>query len=465
MSSNSSQTIIDKMNAANLSAELQHSFLRAVQLARDGDDGTITESDIQPIDKLDDFEKLESFEREGADALPHSVIIKLNGGLGTSMGLAQAKSLLPVKNNLSFLEIIAKQVMHLRNRYATNLPLITMNSFRTEADTLALFAEIPGIETGQNHLPLSFLQNKVPKIRATDFLPVTYEPDPNLEWCPPGHGDIYIALKQSGLLSKLIELGYRYAFISNADNLGASLDINLLGYFVSSAAPFMMEVANRTEEDKKGGHLARRVTDGRIILREVAQTKESDLAAFQNIAQHKYFNTNSLWINLQDLNDNMSANGGTIPLPIIVNKKTVDPTNKESTPVLQLESAMGAAIEVFEGARAIRVARNRFLPVKKTSDLLLLMSDLYVLEDNGVLTRHNDTALPQVDLDSAFYTNIADFELRFPSGVPSLLACTSLRITGDVRFGAGIKMQGDIALNAPEGKTLHIEDNTCLTGS
>ena len=454
--------IAQKMRAANLSSELQGSFLRAVSLAEGGDDGTIAETEIKPVASLPDIETLADYSSSGRQALGEAVMIKLNGGLGTSMGLEKAKSLLPVRNGLCFLELIAQQVMDLRTRHQSSLPLIFMNSFRTEADTLEKLGSIDNLDRGQADIPFSFLQNKVPKLEAHSFLPVSHPQDADLEWCPPGHGDIYIALKQSGILDQLLDTGYRYAFVSNADNLGASLDINLLGFFASEAIPFLMEVADRTVADKKGGHVASRADSEQLLLREVAQTREQDLSAFQNIDRHKYFNTNSIWLNLPALSEVLQQHENSIPLPIIVNRKTVDPTDQNSIPVIQLESAMGAAIEIFPGSQAVRVARNRFLPVKKTNDLLVLMSDLYRLDESGVIRRDSDQALPEIELDERYFKNIADFLSRFPNGSPSLAECTKLKVTGDVRFGAHVRLIGDVEITAGPGETLLIEDDTCL---
>jgi UTP--glucose-1-phosphate uridylyltransferase len=456
------KSITEKMNAESLSPELINSFLRATQLARGGDDGTIAESDIVPVSDIPDGEKLADYSDAGTAALKHSVMIKLNGGLGTSMGLAQAKSLLPVKDGLCFLEVIAKQVLHLRQSCQSPLPLLFMNSFRTEQDTLGMLATIPGLEEGQGSIPFSFLQNKVPKLKANDFYPVTHPQDPSLEWCPPGHGDIYIALKQSNILSTLLSAGYRYAFVSNADNLGASLDINLLGYLSATNASFLMEVADRTSADKKGGHIAKHGESKRLLLREVAQTQALDLDSFQNIERHRYFNTNSLWLNLQALETVINNHQGAIPLPIIVNRKPVDPTDNTSTPIVQLESAMGAAIEVFEDSKAVRVARSRFLPVKKTSDLLLLMSDVYQLANSGVINRNDDNKLPEVNLDDTYFANITDFSNRFSQGVPSLMQCRRLTVTGDVRFGKNVTLVGEVALVAPQGESLFVEDDAVI---
>merc|ERR1712087_939805 len=98
-------------------------------------------------------------------------------------------------------------------------------------------------------------QNKAPKVTKEDFTPASWPADASHEWCPPGHGDLYPAMLGSGTLDKLLAAGLQYAFVSNSDNLGATMDLKILTHFVSTGAPFMMEVAVRTDADKKGGHL------------------------------------------------------------------------------------------------------------------------------------------------------------------------------------------------------------------
>ena len=129
------------------------------------------------------------------------------------------------------------------------------------------------------------------------------------------------------------------------------------------------------------------------------------------------------------LRDTLADRGGILGLPLIRNSKTVDPADSSSTPVIQLETAMGAAVEAFEGATAIEVPRSRFLPVKTTNDLLLVRSDVYEVDDDGLLQMVPDQACT-VSLDPRFYKKIQDFEARFPDGVPSIRDAQSLTVDG-----------------------------------
>jgi UTP--glucose-1-phosphate uridylyltransferase len=381
--------VADKMRRNGLPEVLIKGFENYFERVKSGQTGMISESDIMPVSSLphaDEFSLDTRLLSRGEAALNQTVVLKLNGGLGTGMGLDRAKSLISVKQEQSFIDIIARQAL------AQGTRLLFMNSFSTRDDTLSVLAGYPDIA---DRAPVDFLQHKVPKIVQSDLSPVSWSASPDLEWCPPGHGDIYIAMVTSGMLKKLLDEGYRYVFVSNADNLGAVMDTSILGYFVGNNLPFLMEVADRTEMDSKGGHLAR-TRDGQFILRESAQCPVEDQAAFDNISQYKYFNTNNLWIDLKALEQMMENTGNTPDLPMIRSSKTVDPRDDKSTPVYQLETAMGSAINIFKGSAAICVPRSRFAPVKATNDLLAVRSDAYLLTSDHRVVLHPECKQPPI---------------------------------------------------------------------
>merc|ERR1719246_199035 len=201
----------------------------------------------------------------------------------------------------------------------------------------------------------------------------------------------------------------------------------------------MMEVATRTDADKKGGHLAKDKTSGGLLLRESAQCPPEDEKAFQDTSKYKFFNTNNLWVDLVALKAIFEKNAGMIPLPVMQNSKTVDPRDKKSTPVLQLETAMGAAIGCFEGATAVVIPRERFAPVKTTSDLLALRSDAYLLTPDFriVLAPERKGVPPTIKLDGR-YKFVDALEKLIPNGPPSLIECASLVVEGEVAFASGV---------------------------
>lgn len=454
MSDNGLSAARDKMERAGVAPEAIEVFTHYYRSLEDGATGLIPEETIEPLTDIPSIEDVEVDEDQAREALARTVLIKLNGGLGTSMGMDRAKSLLPVRDGRSFLDLLVEQVRAARSTYGVSLPLVFMNSFRTRHDTLEALAAHPDIAV--DGLPLDFLQNREPKLRADDLTPVTWEADPELEWCPPGHGDIYTALVASGVLDALIERGYRYAMTSNSDNLGAAPSARIAGWFAASGAPYAPEMCRRTPADVKGGHLAVRKADGRIILRDTAQTPEDQMHYFTDQFRHPYFHTNNLWFDLVVLRRTLVERRGILGLPLIRNLKTVDPADRGSTPVIQMETAMGAAVEAFEGATAIEVPRSRFLPVKTTNDLLLVRSDVYEVGEDGLLTMVGDEACT-VDLDRRYYATVKDFEERFAQGVPSIRGASTLTVRGDWSFGADVVATGD-AVVGPDGAPGRVPD-------
>ncbi|TQK72907.1 UTP--glucose-1-phosphate uridylyltransferase [Nocardioides sp. SLBN-35] len=450
-----------KMLDAGVDPVAIETFAHYYRLLEHGETGMIPESTIEPVD-IESLADVEVAEDVAADAIGRTVAIKLNGGLGTSMGMERAKSLLCVRRGLSFLDIIARQALHLRQQYDARLPLLFMNSFRTSADTLDALGRYEDLAV--DGLPLEFLQNKEPKLLTSDLTPAAWPKDPDLEWCPPGHGDLYTALRGTGLLDRLIEQGYRYVFVSNSDNLGAVPDPRVAGWFASTGAPFAIEAVRRTASDRKGGHFARRKADGRIVLRETAQTLPEDRAALADLERHRFTSTNNLWFDLHAMKAVLDGREGILGLPLIRNVKHVDPADPASPEVVQIETAMGAAIEVFDGARLIEVGRDRFIPVKTTNDLLVLRSDVYEIGADFALTQVA-TDVPYVELDADHYKVVGEFDKRFPEGAPSLAKATALKVEGDWTFGHGVQVVGAVELDAkgaqrvPAGEVLSGSDD------
>ena len=450
-----------KMRGAGVADAAIDVFTHYYAQLQGGATGLIREDTILPLTDPPLLADVDVDRASAQQALERTAILKLNGGLGTSMGLDRAKSLLQVRDGRSFLDLIVEQVQHVRSTHGVRLPLVFMNSFRTEDDTLAALARYADLAV--DDVPLTFLQNQEPKLLADDLTPVSWPADPTLEWCPPGHGDLYTALAASGTLARLLDAGFRYASVSNSDNLGAAPDPTIAGWFAASGAPYAAELCRRTAADRKGGHLAVREADGRLILRDTAQTAPEEMGFFTDEHRHPYFHTNNLWLDLEQLSAALEARGPVLGLPLIRNLKTVDPTDPSSPEVVQMETAMGAAIEVFDGATAIVVGRERFLPVKTTNDLLLVRSDAYELQADRTLRRVVQRA-PLVDLDSDHYKTVADFEARFPAGPPSLREATSLTVRGDWTFQEDVTVTG-VAEVGPEGAPGVLPAGTSLGSS
>jgi len=444
-----------KLTADGAASSVIAAFIDRYNRLASGETGYVYEADLEPLTNppmLADQELGDA----ATQALAQTAVVRLNGGLGTSMGLAGPKCLIPVRDGLSFLDIVVRQILAVREAHGVRLPLLLMNSYNTSAASLAALEAYPDLAVGS--LPLEFVQSREPKLLADTRMPASWPANPNLEWCPPGHGDFYPSLYASGLITKLLDEGFRYLFVANIDNLGAVPDPRLAGWFAASGAPYAAEVTERTEMDRKGGHLAHRITDGRLVLRDTAQVSPAEMDSFIDIIRHPWTHTNNLWLDLQQVVTVLDANQGTLSLPLIINKKTLDPADATSPTVLQLEGAIGAAVEVFNGAQAIGVPRSRFLPVKATADLLVLRSDVYEFTDDALLVGREIS--PTVRLDPDYYKLIDDFEERFPDGPPSLAQARSLHVTGDFTFGKDIVARGDAVLTTdtpqriPDGTTI-----------
>jgi UTP--glucose-1-phosphate uridylyltransferase len=452
----------EKMQALRLPETTIRAFEKQYALLANGSDGYVPEKDILPVAAPDviSLDSLVQYEAQGKSALSRCGVLKLNGGLGTSMGLAGPKSLLPVKNGLSFLDIAIKQVNILGTATGFPVPLLLMNSFATHRQTLHALSTNHELAGNQ---AIQFEQTRFPRICEKTLVPIHCPLDPESEWAPPGHGELYTVLETSGTLQTLLDKDIEYLFVSNCDNLGAWLDQRLLGFFAESKSPFLMEVTRRTDMDRKGGHCAR-LPDGRFVLRESAQCRPNELTQFQDIEKHRYFNTNNLWINLRSVKEILKKYDGILPLPLIVNRKPAPMGSNCSGSMIQLESAMGAAISLFAEAKLVCVPRDRFAPVKRCDDLLPVRSNRFCLSSDFRIVPGAEcrTGSIRIILDPKYFSRLADFESRFNQGVPDLLRCSSLEIAGDVRFGRNVAVEGNVRIRNEGPVQKVIPDNTVL---
>lgn len=447
----------EKMRKEGLSEAAIDAFRHNYEQLVAGVTGLVAEDEIEAISELPALEDIDaSKDVDLKKLLSQTAVLKLNGGLGTSMGLEKAKSLLEVKDGKTFLDLIAEQIEHTREKIGAKVRFVLMNSFSTSDDTKQHLSKAHKALIEEPDVEL--LQNKSPKIDAKTLAPAEYPDNRSQEWCPPGHGDIYPSLLGSGLLKRLRDAGITYVFVSNSDNLGATLDLDLLAYFAQSGNAFLMEVAKRTAADKKGGHLTKRKSDGRLLLRESAMVHDSDKAAFEDISKHKFFNTNNLWVNLEKLQETLDKEGGLLKLPLIKNKKTVNPRDSDSAPVFQLETAMGSAIECFESAGAILVPRSRFAPVKTCNDLFILRSDAYKVTPESTVQLVRESA-PAVKLDDKHYKLVDRME-ALTLRAPSLVDATSLTVSGPVKFVPGVTIKGDVTFTNDTGKPIAVKEGT-----
>ncbi|KAJ4806085.1 UTP--glucose-1-phosphate uridylyltransferase [Rhynchospora pubera] len=377
------------------------------------------------------------------------VVLKLNGGLGTTMGCTGPKSVIEVRNGFTFLDLIVIQIESLNKKYGCNVPLLLMNSFNTHEDTQKIVEKY----SNSNIEIHTFNQSQYPRIVVEDFSPLPSKGVAGKDgWYPPGHGDVFPALTNSGKLDAMLSKGKEYVFVANSDNLGAVVDLKILNHLINNQNEYCMEVTPKTLADVKGGTLIS--YEGRVQLLEIAQVPDEHVSEFKSIEKFKIFNTNNLWVNLKAIKRLVEADA--LKMEIIPNPKEV-----EGIKVLQLETAAGAAIRFFDNAIGSNVPRSRFLPVKATSDLLLVQSDLYTLVDGFVIRNpaRTNPANPSVELGPEF-KKVGNFLSRFKS-IPSIVELDSLKVSGDVWFGAGIILKGKVTITAKAGK-LEIPDGAVI---
>jgi UTP--glucose-1-phosphate uridylyltransferase len=428
-----------KMRAAGQHEEAIEAFRRAYARLAEGESALLPSADLEPATDVPSLDNLPAADDR---ALQGIAIVKLNGGLATTMGLRQPKSLVEVREGHSFLDIIIGQVEALRQRHGIELPLLLMNSDATREQTEA------ALKGSGRSLP-EFAQSMVPKLDADTLEPASWPANPSLEWAPPGHGDVYAALRRSGMLARLHARGIEYVMISNSDNLGATPDPRIAAHLKRERIAFLLEVVEGTKAERKGGHIARRRSDGQLVLRESAQVPPEDSHSFGDYRHWHYFNTNNLWVSLEALDDTLERQGGVLELPLIANRKTLDPRAPDTPAVIQVESAMGSALSSFSSAHVLCVPRTRFAPVKTTDDLLIVRSDAYTLS-------HDDwhlepvVAPPYVELDPRYYKLLDAFESRFPEGTPSLKEAQRLVVKGDVTFEANVTVRGAVDVEADQ---------------
>lgn len=409
-----------------------------------------------PEDAVRDYNTLETPNSEKiTQMLNKLVVVKLNGGLGTSMGCHGPKSVISVRNELSFLDLTVQQLEHLNKTYNTNVPLVLMNSFNTDDDIQKIIRKYKGLQVEI----YTFNQSCYPRINRESLLPIAKDANvhKNLEaWYPPGHGDFYESFSNSGLLQKFVSQGFEYCFLSNIDNLGATVDVNILNFLNSCSSPpeFVMEVTDKTRSDVKGGTLIQ--YENKLRLLEIAQVPKEHVDEFKSIKKFKFFNTNNLWVKLDAIERVLK---GDLNLEIIVNNKTID----KNVNVIQLETAVGAAMKNFNRGLGINVPRSRFLPVKKTSDLMLVMSNLYSMK-NGSLVMSPQRMFPTtpfIKLGDNHFAKVKDFLTRF-ANIPDVLELDHLTVSGDVTFGKGVSLRGTVIIIANHGDRIDIPSGAIL---
>ncbi|KIW81346.1 hypothetical protein AYO20_09303 [Fonsecaea nubica] len=393
---------------------------------------------------------------DAVEFLNKLAVVKLNGGLGTSMGCVGPKSVIEVRDGMSFLDLSVRQIEYLNRTYDVNVPFVLMNSFNTDEDTASIIKKYEG----HNIDILTFNQSRYPRVLKDSLLPAPRSYDSQLsDWYPPGHGDVFESLYNSGILDQLLDRGIEIIFLSNADNLGAVVDLRILQHMVETKAEYIMELTDKTKADVKGGTIID--YEGRARLLEIAQVPKQYVNEFKSIKKFKYFNTNNIWMNLRAIKRVVENNE--LEMEIIPNEKSIpaDKKGEADISIIQLETAVGAAIKHFKNSHGVNVPRRRFLPVKTCSDLMLVKSNLYTLSHGQLIMDPNRFGpAPLIKLGSDF-KKVAQFQKRI-SSIPNIVELDHLTVTGDVNFGRGIVLKGTVIIVATENSTIDIPPGSIL---
>ncbi|KAI1911385.1 UTP-glucose-1-phosphate uridylyltransferase [Ophidiomyces ophidiicola] len=450
-------TVKEPNEKQRFEAEMDNFFSLFRRFLNDKAKGNVLSWDrIAPPQPSQVIEYADLANSSSVDYLKKLAVIKLNGGLGTSMGCVGPKSVIEVREGMSFLDLSVRQIEYLNRTYAVNVPLVLMNSFNTNDDTQAIIKKYEG----HNIDIITFNQSRYPRVLKDSLLPAPKDyHSPITDWYPPGHGDVFESLYNSGTLDKLIERGVEIVFLSNADNLGAVVDMNILEHMVQNKSEYIMELTDKTKADVKGGTIID--YEGKARLLEIAQVPKEHVNEFKSIKKFKYFNTNNIWLDLKAIKRVVEENA--LEMEIIPNEKSIpaDKKGEADVSIIQLETAVGAAIRFFKGAHGVNVPRRRFLPVKTCSDLMLVKSDLYTLQHGQlVIDRNRFGGAPLIKLGTDF-KKVSDFQKRIPS-IPRILELDHLTISGAVNLGRGVTLKGTVIIVATEGSTIDIPPGSIL---
>lgn len=385
-------------------------------------------------------------------------VVKLNGGLGSRMGCWGPKSALEVREGLTFLDLTVRQVEWLNAAYDADVPLVLMNSFQTHDDTVRVLGKYARHDITVHCV----IQSCFPRLDVATLLPVAdaaFSEDNRGLWYPPGHGDVWRTLSRSGMLAELIREGREWLFVSNVDNLGATVDLRILhalaaGELEAEGCDFAMEVTPKTKQDQQGGVFVD--YKGGPMLVEAGQAPQAQRAELESLRHFNKHNTNNLWASAKQVQ--ALVEGGRIRTQVLLHRRET-----EGLQMLQLETAAGAAMRCFNRAVGVEVDRSRFLPVKSTSDLLAVQSNLFEIRHGALLPSpaRVSPAPPVVRLGPEF-TRLRDFAVRFQAGLPDVVELDHLTVSGDVVFGKGVVLRGTVVIVATEGNRIDVPDGAVL---
>ncbi|XP_052192369.1 UTP--glucose-1-phosphate uridylyltransferase-like isoform X2 [Diospyros lotus] len=362
------------------------------------------------------------------------VVLKLNSGLGTEIGFDGPKSVIEICNGQTFLDLIVNQIESINSKHECNIPLILLNSIRTHDATLKVVEKYSKRNIDINTLceRQSHPVNKQDSKNELDF----------------DHQELFLSLKNSGTLDALLLQGKEYILVVKSDNFGAVIDSKILNHLIQNRIQYCMEVIPNISSDFEGSILHSH--EGEFQLSDIAQMPQK-----HSLEKFKLLDTGNLWMNLKAVKRLFETDALTVE-SYPVSKKVSDDE------ILLQDRRATSAMRFFHRTIGVNVPQSRFQPLMATSDLLLVQSDLYTYAE-GILTRNNarvKPANPSIELGREF-EKLSNFRSRFKS-IPSIIELDSLKVTGDVWFGAGITLKGKVTITAKQGMKLEIPDGVVL---
>ncbi|KAH9724769.1 UTP--glucose-1-phosphate uridylyltransferase [Citrus sinensis] len=367
------------------------------------------------------------------------VVVKFNGALGTNMGFSGPKSAIEVKNNLTPLDLMVDQVESLNSKYGCNVPLLLMDTAETHDRVQKVLEKYSNSKVDIHSLSLSQQPHEK-----------SFEGHSRKDKLYPSsdHSVVFLSLMKSGTLDLLLVQGKEYALVVDSDNVAAVADPKIFNHLIQNQIEYCMEVAPVPSIDLRNSLINLR--PGKFQLVDITQnpTKQSG-------GKFKFINTRSMWVNLRAIKRLIDTDE--LKVENFSSSKEVNDDQ-----IISRGTAADSAIQFFDHTIGINVAQSRYLPVNSTSDLLLLQSDLYTA-DEGILVQNparDNPANPSIELGPEF-EKVNDFQSRFKS-IPSIINLDSLKVEGDVWFGAGITLKGKVSIVAKPGMKLEIPDGIVL---
>ncbi|KAJ0106630.1 hypothetical protein Patl1_19459 [Pistacia atlantica] len=381
------------------------------------------------------------------------VVVKFNGVLGTNMGFGGPKSAIEVHDKLTFMDLMVNQIESLNSKFGCNVPLVLMDTTETNNDTQKVVEKYSASKIDIHSFSQKPLEGQTGKDKQH----------------PSDHGAVFLSLMKSGTLDVLLSQGKEYALVVHADNAAAVVDPKILNHLIQNKIEYCMEVTPTTSIDLRNSMINLR--QGKYQLVNITQNPAKHHCFLLNTpadvlfccsfmikksdGKFKFIDTRNLWVDLKAVKRLVDTDA--------LKMESLSASKEENGYKINLQdTAAGSAIRFFDHTMSINVPPSRFLPLNSTSDLLLLQSDLYSSID-GILVRNNarnNPSNPSIELGPEF-EKVSDFLSRFKS-IPSIIKLDSLKVAGDVWFGAGITLKGRVNIAAKPGMKLEIPDGAVL---